>query len=486
MLRKELLVFRKKKGNIIPCYLYDTEIAQNLIDLYIQNKGEKYKKILKKREKLEKYDFKVVRGLSALLERRCQFKDESSLPGKEVRCFLFDQGLVRTLRERDEVLKKAAHHFQASSSDVEQAMFSDLREEQVLSEFNSLNADELIRWYNLSLTQTLLFDALGVHFQVVGNYQQIYRKIKYLGLMYEIDDGIRVTGPGSLFKKNRKYGTSLAKLLPEIMNSQEWEIHAIIETQVSGEPRLFHFDLTTNTKIPFPKNKESLNHFDSSVEEQFYHDFNSLNSGWDIIREPEAVKAGTYVIIPDFGFYKDHMSHYLEIVGFWTPEYLEKKIGKLKEVNAPITVAVNENLDCKKQDFHGEVIFYTNRVPLLKIINILREIERNQVDKELRELGEIYISQDVVSIADIATEYNVNPKTIREREVTNYQVIGDQMVSNDLLEKIKTEIRSEEDYVTVEEILKRYQVSMLALDVMGFKVLWDGLQPTKVVEKSPK
>jgi predicted nuclease of restriction endonuclease-like RecB superfamily len=483
MLPKELLVVRKRKGSIIPMYLSDTHIAQELIDLFVQNKGQKYKKIMEKREELEEYNFKVVRGLSNLLERRCLFSGDSTLLGKEVRYFLFENGFVNTIGEREERLKEASCHFHISKSEVEEAMFSDMWDEQVLTEFSDVGSDELIRWYNLSLTQTLLFDALGLHFKVVGNYQHIFRHIKYLGLMYEIDDGVRVTGPGSLFKKNRRYGTSLAKLLPEILKAQQWEIHAIIETNFGGEPRVFTFDLDSKSLVSFPKVSEPVSHFDSAVEQQFYRDFNALNLGWEIVREPDVVKAGTYVIIPDFGFYKQGMKHFLEIIGFWTPEYLEKKIAKLKDAEVAITVAVNENLYCKKQDFLGDVIFYNNRIPLMEIVRILREIEQKQIDEEIRGLGEIHLSEDVVSIQDVAKEYHVSHKTIMELEIPNYQLIGDQIVSKVLLEKVKEEIRPNDDYKKVDEILRNYHMSSLALDVMGFRVIWDGLQPTKVMEK---
>lgn len=438
---------------------------------------------MEKREELEGNNFKVVRGLSTLLERRCSFIDSSELPGKEVRSFLFERGYVATLGGRDKLLEEASQFFHVSKSKVEDAMFSDLWEEQLLSEFDPISSDELIRRYNLSLTQTLLFDALGLNFKVEGNYQHIFRQIKYLGLMYEIDDGVRVTGPGSLFKKNRKYGTSLAKLLPVIMNAEKWQTHAIIETAIGGEPRILDFDLDSKSNVSFPVSTESTAHFDSEVEQQFYRDFKALNLGWEIVREPDVVKAGNYVVIPDFGFYKDGLKHYLEIVGFWTPEYLKKKISKLKNAEATITVAVNENLNCKKEDFLGDVIFYNNKIPMMDIINILREIEEKQVDKELHELGEINISQNVISIQDMAKELKVSSKTLTKIEIPNYYVIGEQIVSKIFLEKVKEEIRPHQDYQNVEEILQDHNLTTLALEYMGYKVIWEGLNPTKVVEK---
>ncbi|HDQ15475.1 MAG TPA: DUF790 family protein [Bacteroidetes bacterium] len=483
MLPRDLLVVRKRKGAIKPCYLSDTKLAEELIQIFTEYQGKKYKYLLEKREELEGDNFKVVRGLSTLLERRCSFVASSELPGKDVRSFLFEQGFVKTLKERDKRLEEASQFFHVSKSIVEDAMFSDLWEEQILSEFDSLSPDELIRRYNLSLTQTLLFDALGLTFKVGGNYQHIFRHIKYLGLMYEIDDGVKVTGPGSLFKKNRKYGTSLAKLLPVIMNAEKWEIHAIIETSIGGEPRILDFDLNSKSNVSFPVSKESIAHFDSEVEQQFYHDFTALNLGWDVIREPDVVKAGNYVIIPDFGFYKDGMKQYLEIVGFWTAEYLKKKISKLKEAEAAITVAVNENLNCKKEDFLGDVIFYNKKIPLMSIIKILREMEEKHIDKERQTIGEIKITEDVVPLQQLAKKLNISPKTLSTIEIPEYIVMGDQIISKDFLEQVKEKIKPYQEYTEIEEILSSHNLTTLVLDYMGYRIVWQGLHPTKIVEK---
>src|SRR5665647_228770 len=72
--------------------------------------------------------------------------------------------------------------------------------------------------------------------------------------------------------------------------------------------------------------------YDSAVEESFASQFQAVKSGWTLKREPEPVPAGTQVIIPDFSFERAGVKVYLEIVGFWTEEYLLRKIEKLKQV----------------------------------------------------------------------------------------------------------------------------------------------------------
>lgn len=62
----------------------------------------------------------------------------------------------------------------------------------------------------------------------------------------------------------------------------------------------------------------------------------------------------------------------LEIVSFWTPEYLNKKIEKIKQANRKdMLIAVDQQLKCSREDFQGKVLFYKNRINVDEVIEIL-------------------------------------------------------------------------------------------------------------------
>jgi len=67
----------------------------------------------------------------------------------------------------------------------------------------------LVRRYNLGLTQTLLFRCAEMGFTASGNWQRIFRQVKWLGLIYTIqrrggDHWVKVDGPVSLFKLSNR------------------------------------------------------------------------------------------------------------------------------------------------------------------------------------------------------------------------------------------------------------------------------------------
>jgi hypothetical protein len=147
------------------------------------------------------------------------------------------------------------------------------------------------------------------------------------------------------------------------MTADSWGVDADIVRDVGGAPRVlkFHIDVKDRDKFPELSGSDE-EKFDSDVELNFFNGFNSLKTGWTLRREPEMMIAGPYVFIPDFIFEKGEIKCYMEIVGFWTEDYLKKKIGKLKAIEEDkMIIAVDESRACSSIRNLGEgkeIIFY--------------------------------------------------------------------------------------------------------------------------------
>ncbi len=75
--------------------------------------------------------------------------------------------------------------------------------------------------------------------------------------------------------------------------------------------------------------------FDSSIEQHFAEAFSALASnhnlhGWHLEREPEPLLLPHSIFIPDFALTRAKQRIYVEILGFWTPAYRERKLQKLQ------------------------------------------------------------------------------------------------------------------------------------------------------------
>jgi len=514
MLPSPLLVARVRRGFVNPVYAgmdeANLEAAKTLIDLFQKNIGKRKGGISDEVEQYEEvgFDYRFIRGLATLLERRCIFEAKSSLDSQNVRKLTFQEAnkyrVVASQEDRAEILSRVADSLGVSVDEVEESLYGDLEDQLILKEFKPINPEDLLRQYNLSLTQTLLFKSTHLEFTVKGNWQRIFRKIKYLGLMYSAEakpEGfwVAVDGPLSLFKLTERYGTSLAKLLPEIVEAEGWKIKASIVKggdSAGGGGRVLQLELRSN-EVGYllkhaPPEPSSEGAFDSSVEERFSKNFQSLGFGWKLAREPEPLTAGTHVFIPDFSLQKDSAKVYLEIVGFWTQEYLERKVQKLQQLSGvDLIIAVDESLACSKlRRVKGKIIYYKRDVPLRPVVDFLREFEERHLTGQIATLKgrEIKLEGDVVEIAGIAGRLGVSEEAVKrvlaDRNTLGYRLIGDTLISEAKLAKIglKLSMLQEKTLSKAVQLIEAEGVRNSDLiEALGYTVKWHGLDMEKAV-----
>lgn len=480
MLPSPLLRVRTRKGTIFPLFCTgekgDMQLAEELIrqfDQSIQHK-EKKKSLEKRIATVEgQYDdYKLVRGLSTLLDRRCQYRifDNGSAGDMadpvSVRKALFEESsriaLALTEFDRDKVIDIVASKMNLSTSYIRQVMWSDLEENMILEQFSALGPNELLGWYNLSLMQTLLFNCTKLEFCVYGgvHWKRVLRNVKRLGLMYnlqhnevrneqlsndnsnnnnfdavspvtnndtdETDLVCTIDGPISLFKLTDRYGTSIAKLLPSIISSGKWSLNSWIVRKTMSGKKIYEFNISSLEvpsllTDPYNSNNRLTSYFDSSIEEKFANRFEQVANGWRLIREPDPlIVSGGRAFIPDFMIQKYDRRIYLEIVGFWTKEYLQKKIQKLIDIdsnqNIDLFIAVNEGLACSKIIPHStnsreKIIVYKNdTIPIKVLLNYLKTIDQEQAEKYANNPNlkiKFDGKQNIISIDEIASKYNI-------------------------------------------------------------------------------
>jgi hypothetical protein len=149
-------------------------------------------------------------------------------------------------------------------------------------------------------------------------------------------------------------------------------------------------------------------------------------------------------------------------------------------------VAVNETLNCTRADFPGNVIFYRKKVPVRPVNEILRALEERRTETELKNLPSIEIAEARIALTEKAEELHISPLTLRRLDLPDHEIIGDQILSHRFLQKIQGELQPNLSYAKVEEILKKHKVTMQVLPHLGYKILWKGLKPVKIVPQAPK
>jgi predicted nuclease of restriction endonuclease-like RecB superfamily len=117
--------------------------------------------------------------------------------------------------------------------------------------------------------------------------------------------------------------------------------------------------------------------FDSSIEQAFSERWGSEpREGWTLRREGDLLFRGQKVFVPDFVFeHADGRRAVLEIVGFWTPEYLEAKIKTLRDfAGEPMLLAVAEEVGRAAPELARNAILFKTSLKVEEVLARLPEL----------------------------------------------------------------------------------------------------------------
>ena len=350
-------------------------------------------------------DYPVLRGLAAVLEARCTFGSAPPVKPVDLRAVLMRRGPVMTRRDlftpatREQVLRETAGQLGLTVEQVEASLLADLAEEQVLLDAGEPMAPaDLIARYNLELARGLLYWAREMRLVVRDSYKDVFKYIKLFKLMHTITPfplpppageepergtGYRITlyGPISPFvKSTQRYGIQFAKFLPALMLCKSWQMDADVQPPGSNRPLYYRLDDRSELRTHFSPSGL----FDSRLEADFAAEFEAKYGGaerkWEVAREDEIIVVGDTVMIPDFSFThrKDGRRALLEIVGYWHPDYLRRKLEKVRQAGRhDLILLVYESANVAEGMFEaasaGEVLTFKSK-PVLK--DVLAAVER--------------------------------------------------------------------------------------------------------------
>ncbi|MEF8851506.1 MAG: DUF790 family protein [Haloarculaceae archaeon] len=491
MLTKDLLRVSRAGGGYHPQFAGDDhrDVAARVLGVYQGHVDRSRAGLADALESLEREtgDFKLVRGFAKLLERDATFETRSAVPPERARrtaCDAAEEVGVVTEPERERALARAGDRLGVDGEAVAASLYADLEDRQVLAAVDPRwDPDELVAQYNLSLAQTALFDATEVRVRS-SDPRALVSAVKRLRLMYEVrrtDEGreVLVTGPDRLFRRTRRYGTRFARLLRTVARAEEWRLEATIDDR--GTERTM--TLTgADVSVPGVDPVTEVS-YDSGVEADFAARFESLDLDWGLTREPEPLEAGASVAIPDFAFDYRHAEFrvYFEIMGFWTPEYVEKKLSQLEAIDdVELLVAVDEDLGVGEavEARDHRAVPYSGRVRVKDVRDALRRYETDLVAESAATLPEEMVPDaDVVTIEALAREHGVSEAAVEDRTFPEHERVGRTLVRPAVLEGLADELEAGVSLEEARACLEARGItdSSAALSRLGYRVEWEGL-----------
>ncbi|ESS06180.1 MAG: hypothetical protein A07HB70_01730 [uncultured archaeon A07HB70] len=504
MLTKDLLRVSRRGGGYQPRFTAreDRPLAARVFGVYEAHAGEQRAALAEALTDVEREadSFKLVRGFAKLLERDARFETRAPLPPERARTAAFEAAESADVvddESRERALAAAAERLGAVPDDVERSLYADRAERQVLAAFEPRwDPTDLLAQYDLSLAQTALFDATEVRVDA-GDVRRLVAAAKRLGLLYEVrptDDGrgreLVLTGPDALFRRTRRYGTSFARLLRTVAASADWSLTATIDDR--GTERTLRLD-DGDVAVPDvdPVTEPG---YDSGVEADFAARFEALGLDWTLVREPAPLDAGDRLMIPDFAFdyqpagaSEPRERVFFEVMGFWTPEYVEKKLAQVDAVDERLVVAVDESLGVGEDlaARGSRVVTYRDHVRVKDVVDVLREYEAGLVaDADLPD--ELRPDADVTTIAAVAAAHGVSERAVEERPFPAHERVGRTLVQPAVLDDLRARVEPGMSFAEAETVLDDAGVddASAVLSRLGLRVAWEGLSGGTVERKS--
>ena len=285
-----------------------------------------------------------------LLLRQGHAEVRSEISPGEARESLFLEAVEQAGKPRGAIVAAAASKLGVAPAALERALFADLPGERIfVAPERAPSPQEVALKVNQLIARSLLARSTHVRIQAQGSVRAVVRQAKLRGLICTVEDGpppaLEISGPFTLFRHTLLYGRTLGELLPFLVWCARFELHASCRFRdQEGTFRLRSGDPIFPATTPKP--------FDSKLEARFSRDLKKVAPAWDLVREPEPVRAGSTIIFPDFLLrhrFDQARQFLVEVVGFWTPEYLQRKLALLREAHMDnLILCLDEERDCEE------------------------------------------------------------------------------------------------------------------------------------------
>ncbi len=325
-----------------------------------------------------------LRAVARLLERLLpEVRQRESAP-REARARLF-RAAAASAAPREQVLWDVANQLGMDAPALEHALFSDLAGQRPIGPVPpDLSPARLALLVNQALVHGVLRRASRVRIRAWGHAPALMRHAQRLGLICVASvlvppspppSGVaavelELSGPFALFRRTELYGRALASLLPSVARCDHFEL----EAECQHPPQAGTLRLCSSDPV-FAANEPAA--FDSRAELRFIQDFTRLGALWTVEREPAPIVTGGRLFAPDLALAhvaEPALRWWLEMVGFWTPDYLREKLARWESAGIErFVMCVDIKRGCADEAAPSDprIVYYNCRIDAQRVLALL-------------------------------------------------------------------------------------------------------------------
>jgi hypothetical protein len=221
-------------------------------------------------------------------------------------------------------LAAAAVALQLAAHEVEQVLWADLPSERPIELLQGRpSAASVAAHANVGLVQRSLARAHAVELRIRGDAGPLMRAVAARGLIATTSiaaDGatvFEIAGPLALCHRTSVYGRALGGLVPLLGGCEDFEM------QIRAEARGQTYELVVAAPallpaLPPPRPWKLVERLARDLEKR----------GFAVTRTPPPIASAHGIVCPELRVEARGRGVWLEIVGFWTPEFLARKVAR--------------------------------------------------------------------------------------------------------------------------------------------------------------
>jgi len=450
-----------------------------------------------------------------------------NLTAEEIRVRVFEEvnKLTKgfsTSTERKNLTKEIEKKLNIPQNSLDSLLYFDLDSEKILTKSDELDPIQLIRYFNFDTIETILCFSLDLQMKVKKMPGYLAKNLIYISKKNYVftditleEEGYRITieSPIELFSDKGGWGKNIANVATYILRSVlRDKIAFYLRASVKPRNRIAAFTIQSSDLPLLPTFKKDDDEqfrpeIDSKIEGQFQKTWRRFQ-GWKAQAEPEAIIVGKKMYVPDFLLERGDKSIYLEIVGFYTMKYIQKKrrqMQELEKLGVPIIYLIDESLknhfielsDIKKIFYTGTQVPSSNIIRILEsnysdfderipgFIKSVEEICRSMDDtqdlmeiKILQDRLEAYSSDEVVKILGLKEVIEV----LKSHSISFLSSFG--LAKESVIEEINTKLSkiSTVPLSALKVDFPKYKEALIPIcQHLGYKVKWKSIEEIEIV-----
>lgn len=308
----------------------DIDWVGEAIDVVEQSAGRPWRDALERLDDLQRaVQPTAPRRFSAVvgaLQRVTGGRAKNTRAAREARTLVLGAPAL-TPDERRVRIARAAEELAVTPAMIETLLWCDLpRERPVELPHGRPSGLEVAAFANVHIIQRALRRARSVTLRVVDDAGPLLRAAATRGLLaHATIDGrgtsvIEIVGPLALFHRTSVYGRALADLVPLLGELRQFSLDIHVQTDTAT----FTTVLTSPLLLPAPPARLVAAPYPVA---RLARDLAKALPGAVITTTPDLVAGGGALACPDVAIDLDGTRWYLEIAGFWTADYLSRRLA---------------------------------------------------------------------------------------------------------------------------------------------------------------